>query len=110
MSNDYIRNRVELTLVIGQFGERREVIAVPISAELARDLTEPVELSDEPFSLMLASPGFFGGYGNAIEIRQKKFSLRRKIAHDLATTIEQKLIELFGINDEQDGYKKRGLR
>ena len=105
-----IENRVELTLILGQFGERREVVAVPISAELAYDLTEPIELSDNPFSIMLASPMMFGGVGNAIEIRQKKFRLCKAAAHYLATDIEKKLVELFGINDEQDGYKKQDLR
>ena len=103
-------SRVELTLTIGQFGESREIIAVPISAELAYDLTEPVELSDNPLSIMLASPGLFGGVGNAIELRQKKFRLRQTAAHALATAIERKLVELFGIDDEQDGYKKQDLR
>lgn len=98
-------NRVELVLTIGQFGERREVVAVPISDELIKDLMEPIELSDNPFSVMLASPGMFGGKGNAIEIRHRKFRLRRATADELATRIKNKLVELFGIDDERDGYK-----
>lgn len=97
---------IELTLYIGQYGERVERVGLPISESLARDLTEPVELSDEPFSLLLASPGLFGGKGDAVTIRRKKFKLRRETAREIAKAIEDKLVDLFGVNDEIDGYRK----
>lgn len=97
--------QIELTLRLGMFGENVQRVALNISPDLARDLTEPVELSDEPLSLLLASPGMFGGRGNAVEMRQRKFKLRRVAARDIAREIERELIRMFGHEDERDGYK-----
>lgn len=101
--------QVTLTLRIGTFGERVESIAIPISESLSRELTEPVELSDEPLSILLASPGLYGGYGDAVTVRKKKFALRRSVAKEIAYTVEQKLFELFGTDDETDGYTRQQL-
>lgn len=98
------RAQVELTLRIGRYGERVQSVAVPISEDLARQLTEPVELSDEPMSMLLASPGMFGGKGDAVTIRHKKFVLRKDVARGLADQITAELLKLFGDRDELDGY------
>lgn len=99
--------RVELTLRMGRFGERVETVVVPINEMLAYELTEPVELSDEPLSIALASPGLFGGYGDAVTIRKRKFQLREDAAKGLARDLVKELVKLFGTNDETDGYRKR---
>lgn len=101
------RGLVELTLRIGQYGERVETVAVPISDELAGELTEGMELSDEPFSLMLASLGTQKDY---VTVRRKKFRMRREFAHEIARALEGKLMELFGADDVTDGYTKEMLR
>lgn len=99
--------RIELVLCLGHFGEEQHRIALALPPDLERDLIEPVEISDEPLSLLLASPGLYGGRGNAIEIRERKFQLRRSVAKQLAAQIESELIRMFGHEDERDGYKAR---
>lgn len=99
------RAQVELTLRIGQYGERVQSVAVPVGEDLARQLMEPVELSDEPFSILLASPGMFGGRGDAVTIRRKAFVLRKDVARALADQLTKELLKLFGDKDELDGYK-----
>jgi hypothetical protein len=103
------RALVELTLRMGPCGERVKTVALPIDDRLARDLTEPLELSDEPWSLMLASPCLYGGRGDAVTVRRRAFALRRETAREIGRAVAEKLVEMFGAEDEVDGYKKRDL-
>jgi hypothetical protein len=100
---------ITLTLRIGQYGERVESVELPISQMLAEELLEPVELSDEPLSLLLASPGLYGGYGDAVTVRKKKFALRKYTSRVIARLIEEKLFEMFGVDDRTNGYSKQQL-
>lgn len=98
--------RVELTIRYGCYGEQSKTVIVPIGEQLREELMEPVELSDNAFSLLLASPGMFGGKGDAVTIRRKKFQMRRDIAQSIAQSLVPELIKAFGVNDEIDGYSK----
>lgn len=95
---------VELTLRYGDYGSEIKTVAVPISEDLTRQLLGPVELSDEPFSLMLASPSMFGGKGNALTARRKTFQMRRQVAEEIARAMVPELMKAFGVHDELDGY------
>jgi hypothetical protein len=97
--------RVELTIRYGAYGEKSKTVAVPVSEELTRDLMEGVELSDEPFSLFVASPGVFGGRGDAVTIRRRTFKMRREVAKEIAAAMVPELLRAFGVNDQLDGYK-----
>lgn len=99
--------QIELILRLGPFGEKEHRTRIEIPPGVARDLTEPVEISDEPMSILLASPGLYGGRGDAVEIREKKFQLRRSTARKIAGEIERNLSLMFGHEDERDGYKAR---
>lgn len=68
-----------------------------------------VERSDEPFSLLVASPGMFGGKGDALTFRRKTFKMRREVAKDIAAAMVPALLEAFGVNDELDGYKLEAM-
>ena len=96
---------VSLTIRYGQYGEQSKTVAVPISAHLTHELMNGVELSDEPFSLLLASPGMFGGKGNALTIRRKTFEMRRVVANEIAYAMAKELCKAFGVNDRLDGHK-----
>lgn len=98
--------QVELTVRSGEFGEKATTVVIPLSSELLRELQFGVELSDKPFSLLLASPGFFGGRGDAHTIRRKVFAMRRAVAEEIARAAVPALMEAFGVNDETDGYRK----
>ena len=100
---------VELTVRYGYYSEQSKTVALPISEDLTRELMTGVELSDEPFSLMLASPGMFGGKGNAVTIRERTFKMRREIAEDIAKLLAKELLKAFGVNDELDGYRVRNM-
>ena len=102
MSNNTAR--VELTIRYGCYGEQSKTVIVPIDERLREELMEPVELSDNTFSLLLASPGMFGGKGDAVTIRKRKFIMRREIAQSIAQSLVPELIKAFGANDEMDGY------
>ena len=102
MSNDTAR--IELTIRYGCYGEKSKTVIVPISEHLRGELMEPVELSDDPFSLLIASPGLRGGYGDAVTIRKKKFKMRHDIAQSIAQYLVPELIKAFGANDKMNGY------
>lgn len=104
-----MRAQVELTLRLGQYGERVETVVVPLSEGIARDLMEPMEpmeLSDEPWSLMLASPGLMGCKGDAVTIRKRTFKMREGYSKEIAAALTDKLVELFGSEDRVNGYRQ----
>lgn len=104
-----MKARVELTIRYGFYGEQEKTLAVPISESLTRELMGGAELSDDPFSLMLASPGLYGGKGNAATIRHKAFEMRRSVAEDIARAMVPELMKAFGVNDQLDGYRVDGM-
>jgi hypothetical protein len=99
------RALVELTIRYGAYGQQAKTVAVPISEGLTRDLLGGVELSDEPFSLLLASPGAWGGKGGAVTFRRRAFKMRRDVANEIARAMVPELLKAFGVNDKLDGYK-----
>ncbi len=103
------RALVELTVRYGAYGEQQKTVAVPISEDLTQELMCRVELSDKPFSLLLASPGVFGGKGDALTMRQKTFAMRRDVAKQIAAAMVPELLKAFGVNDELDGYRVDGM-
>jgi hypothetical protein len=102
MSN---RALVELTVRYGEFGQKQKTVAIQISEDLRRELMEGVELSDDPFSLMMASPGLYGGKGDAITIRRRAFKMRLDVAKKIAADMVPALLDAFGANDQLDGYR-----
>jgi hypothetical protein len=100
---------VRLTVCYGTFGEQSKTVGVPISERIARELMGTVELSNDPFSLMIASPGMMGGKGDAVTIRRKAFQMRREVAEQIASAMVPALMEAFGVNDEVDGYRATDL-
>lgn len=98
------RALVTLTIRYGRYGEDVKSICVPIDADLSRELMGGVELSDEPLSLLLASPTLYGGKENAVTLRRKAFKMRREVARAIADSMVPALLEAFGVNDKLDGY------
>jgi hypothetical protein len=97
------RALVELTVRYGEYGQQQKTIALPISEDLTRELMEGVELSDEPFSLILASPAVFGGHEDAVTLRKRTFKMRKEIAQAIANAMVPELLKAFGVNDELEG-------
>jgi len=96
---------VSVTVRYGTFGDQAKTVVLPLSKSLMRELTERIELSSDPFSLMIASPGMFGGKGNAVTIRRETFKMRLDVAEQIARAMVPALLEAFGVNDELDGYR-----
>lgn len=96
---------VELIIRYGDYGQELKAVAIPISEDLTRQLLGRVELSDEPLSLLMASPGAFGGRGDAVTIRKITFRMRRSVAEQIARAMVPELMKAFGVNDELDGYR-----
>ena len=96
---------VELTVRYGAYGEKQKTVAVPISDDLTRELMGRIELSNDSFSLLLASPGAFGGKGDALTMRRRTFAMRRDVAQQIARAMVPELLKAFGVNDELDGYR-----
>jgi hypothetical protein len=97
--------RIDLTIRYGAYGQKSQTVSLSISESLMHELMEPVELSDEPISLFLATPGVFGGRGDAATIRERTFKMRRELAEEIAASMVPALLRAFGINDQRDGYK-----
>ena len=103
------RAQVELTVRFGDCGQQAKTVAVPISEDLTRELIGRVELSNEPFSLLLASPGAYGGKGDAVTYRRRVFKMRRAVAEEIARAMVPELLKAFGVNDELDGCRVDGM-
>lgn len=101
--------RIDLTILSGEFGEKSTTVSLPVDECLMRELTGSVELSDEPFSLLLASPCMSGGRDNAITIRRRAFEMRRGIAEHIGKLMVPALLDAFGVNDKLDGYRVSGM-
>lgn len=98
--------QVVLTLRLGEFGEKVHSVAITVSERLARDLMEPMELSDEPMALFLASPGLMGGKGDAVTARKRKFVMRKEHSKEIAAGLVRELEKLFGTDDQVNGYRE----
>lgn len=103
------RALVELTIRYGDYGHESKTVAVSISDDLTRELLGSVELSDDPFSLFVASPGVFGGRGDAVTMRKRAFQMRRDVAQEIAKAMVPELMRAFGVNDRLDGYRIEDL-
>ena len=103
------KSLVTLTISYGEYGQQSKSIALPISDDLARELMGRVELSDDPFSILLASPGMYGGKGDAVTIRRKTFKMRREVAEEIARAMIPAMMKAFGVNDELDGYNVESM-
>jgi hypothetical protein len=104
-----MKPQIELTIRYGVFGDQSKSVAVPVDDFVMRSLMGGQELSDDPFSLMLASPCLYGGKGNAVTMRRETLQMRREIAEDISRAMVRELVKAFGVNDELDGYRIDGM-
>lgn len=106
------RARVEITVWTGR-DWRPHTITVPVDSHLMRELTEPMELSDSPFSLLLASPKFgvhpFEAMGETLQLRKRTFVMRKDFAEEISKALTQALVDYFGDGDKTNGYRKDQL-
>ena len=79
-----------------------KTLAVNIPEDLSRELLTGQELSDDPISLSLFSQ--VGRKQTASTFRRQAFKMRRQVAEGIAQQIIPALLEVFGVNDELDGY------
>jgi hypothetical protein len=101
-----VKPGIELVVRLGRYGERVETIALDLGDSVVRELSEPMELSDDPMSVLLASPGMFGGKGDAVTVRKRAFAMRRDTAKLITAAIEDALFKAFGANDQVNGYRR----
>jgi hypothetical protein len=81
--------------------ESPRVVRVPLSEDIAREVFEPLELSDDPFALLLNSYPLGRDYA---VVRRKKLEYRGYIAKEVAEAVNRALKEAFGAQDTTDGY------
>lgn len=79
-----------------------KTLAVNIPEDLSRELLTGQELSDDPISLSLFSQ--VERKQTASTFRRQAFKMRRQVAEGIAQQIIPALLEVFGVNDELDGY------
>jgi hypothetical protein len=102
--------QIELSIRYGAYGDKSKTVVVPVSKELTHELMEGVELSNDPFSLLFASPlSLLEGRDNAVTIRERTFKMRRDVAEEIAKAIVPALLSAFGVNDKLNGYKVEEL-
>lgn len=78
-----------------------------MGSDIIAPLLQSVEVSSDPFSRMLASPGLMGGRGNAIDIKREMDEKRRAAARHIVGMLVERLIEdVFAKKDVCDGYTK----
>lgn len=95
---------INLQVRTGYHGEKVKTFELRLDESLARALMEPVELSNDMFSLSLL--GRDNSALDSLSRRQKIFKMRKEFAIDIANELIEKLIEAFGQEDIKDGYTK----
>lgn len=92
---------VELKIRYGEYGRDLKTVAVHVDDELSRDLLGSVELSDDPFSLFVASRN-----GNdAVAVRRRVFRMRHDVARRIADAMVPEIMRVFEADDELNGYR-----
>lgn len=94
------RSLVVVTVYPGQ-GEAAERVAVELDELITRETFEPLEMSNAPFSLMLAG---FGRKESYTVTRRKRIDLREEVAERIAHEIKATLLRAFSARDQNDGY------
>lgn len=92
---------IELTIRYGQFGEKAKTVALQIGEDLMRELMEPVERSDDAFSLFVSSRRG----RDAVAHRKKTLHMRKALAEQIARQMVPAIVEAFSVNDQLDGYR-----
>jgi hypothetical protein len=105
-TNNQNKASVSITVRLGQFGDDTHTIVLPLSDHLLHELSEPLELSDEPISILLKSWPMQRDYTT---YRKRKFQMREGFAQALSKEITKALINYFGRNDKMDGYSRQDL-
>lgn len=100
---------IEVTVRTGQYGDQVHRFALDLEPDIYRDLTEPLELSDNAFALSLKSIGRHSAESYATT-RRRKLVMRQEMADRIARQIAAKLVEHFGDKDQTDGYSKEEMR
>lgn len=78
-------------------------VEIPMSEDMIQDLCEPLELSDEPFALLIHSLPMKRDY---VEYRKRAIRLREGTAEDIAQHIAEALLKAFGEQDKMNGYRR----
>ena len=82
-------------------------VRVPMPETMVREVCQPLDISDEPFTLAMESMRHGTNY---VTFRRRVVKFRGEVADQTAAIIKTKLIELMEANDIQDGYPKERLR
>lgn len=89
-------------------------VSFALSRELARECTEPQELSNDLTSLMLdpfyPDKNLLESVALTVERREATFKLRRDTADKIGKLIANELFEMFASRDVTNGYGKEYKR
>lgn len=96
---------ITITVRTGMF-EPPHSITIPIDELMLRRLKEPVELSNDTFTLMYEAVGQRCPVEKVIKRRENKFVMRKDIAKIISELITVELVAYFGDGDTIDGYRK----
>lgn len=92
------------SLIITTGHYEHHTVSIPVSESIMRELKEPMECSNEPISMLLASMSSpredFG------QMRERKFKMRKDIAREIANALTEALVDYFGNGDTINGYRK----
>lgn len=96
MLDPYARNEIHFEFILNDKSHRHSLKLSPLAV---RELTQSVELSDEPLSVLFASMSNGG-----ITERTRILQYRRAFAEEIAAQIAKEIVKALGSNDRQDGY------
>lgn len=95
---------ITLEIRTGYHGEKVRHFDLVLDELTTRALMEPVELSNDPFSLRLSSPQMSAVH--SVQNRGKVFKMREHFAKDIADQLITCLIQAFGQEDITDRYSQ----
>lgn len=104
-----MRAGIELIVRTGMYGETVHAFALQLPEDIMADLCEPLELSDNSFSLALKSLGR-GNEESYATVRKRKLKMREAMADRICQVMKKELLEHFGDKDQTDGYSKEEMR
>jgi hypothetical protein len=94
---------ITLSILTEPFG-KPYVLIVPLPEHQLRELCEPLETSNDMFSINLAGGPRF------VRHRQEVLAQRQELSHRIASEVQKTLMHLLAINDKKDGYDQDQLR
>lgn len=99
-----MNQQVKVTLIVQLPDFTQHTVCFNVGQHEAKNVYEPLELSGEPFALLMAGGRPYEQH------REQVFELRKDTARNIADCLVAELMKHFGSKDQLNGYPVSELR